>query len=64
MSRVFASGLGDRGSIPVRVIPKTQEMILDAALLITHHYKVEMKSKLEQSRDGVAPSFTPQCRSY
>ena len=39
MSRVFANGPGDRGSIPGRVIPKTQKMVLDAALLSTQHYK-------------------------
>ncbi len=31
MSRVFANGPGDRGSIPDRVIPKTQKMVLDAS---------------------------------
>ena len=29
MSRVFANGPGDRGSIPGRVIPKTQNVLLD-----------------------------------
>ena len=38
MSTVFASGPGDRGSIRDRVIPKTQKMVLDAALLNTQHY--------------------------
>ena len=28
---VFASGQGDWGSIPGRVIPKTQKMVLDAS---------------------------------
>ena len=32
MSRVFANGPEDRVSIPGRVIPKTQKMVLDAAL--------------------------------
>ena len=32
-SRVFANGLGDLGSIPRRVIPKTKKMVLDDALL-------------------------------
>ena len=50
MSRVFANGLGDRGSIPGRVIPKTQKMVLDASLLNTQHYKV-IKGKVDQSRD-------------
>ena len=35
MSRVFANGPGDQGSIPSRVIPKTQKMELDATLLST-----------------------------
>ena len=33
MSRVFANGPGDQGSIPGRAIPKTQNMVLDATLL-------------------------------
>ena len=51
MSRVFANGPEDRGSIPDRVIPKTQKMVLDAALLSTQHYKVRLKCKVEQSRE-------------
>ena len=51
MSRVFANGLGDRGSILGRVIPKTLKMVLDAALLNTQHYKVNIKGKVEQSRE-------------
>ena len=35
MSRVFANGPEDRGSITRRIIPKTQKMVLDAALLNT-----------------------------
>ena len=50
MSRVFANGPGDQGSIPGRVIPKTQKIELDAALLNTQHYKVRIKGKIEQSR--------------
>ena len=46
MSRVFANGPGDRGSIPGQVIPKTQKMVLDAALLNTLHYKVKIKDKV------------------
>ena len=38
----FANGLGDRGSIPGRVIPKTQKMVLD---------KIQIKDKVEQSRE-------------
>ena len=36
--KVFANGPGDLGSIPGRVIPKTQKMVLDASLLNTQHY--------------------------
>ena len=51
MSRVFADGPEGRGSIPRRAIPKTQKMVLDAALLSTQHYKVTVKGKMEQSRE-------------
>ena len=51
MSRMFANGPGDQGSIPGKVIPKTHKMVLDAALLNTQHYKVRNKGKVEQSRE-------------
>ena len=51
MSRVFAKGPGDWGSITGRIIPKTQKMVLDAALLNTQYYKVKIKGKVEQSRE-------------
>ena len=60
MSRVFANGPGDRGSILARIIPKTQKMVLNAALLNTQHYKVRIKGKMEQSREEVATSPTPR----
>ena len=47
MRRVFANGPGDQGSIPDRVIPKTQNMVLDAVLLSTQRYKVRIKGKVE-----------------
>ena len=50
-SRVFAKGPGDPGSIPGRIVPKTQKMVFDAALLNTQHYKVRIKGKVEQSRE-------------
>ena len=62
--RVFDNGLGDRGSIPGRVIPKTQKMILDSALfpLIplhnTQHYKARIKGKVEQSREWSSAPYT------
>ena len=51
MSRVFANGLGNRGSIPGRVIPKTQKMVLDAVLFGIQHYKVRIKGKVGQYRE-------------
>ena len=41
----FAHGPGDWGSIPGRVIPKTQKMVLDATWVSTQHHK----GKVEQS---------------
>ena len=45
---MFTNYPGDQGSIPGRIIPKTQKMVLNAALLNTHHYKVMIKSKVDQ----------------
>ena len=53
MSRVF--GLGDCGSIPGRVIPKTQKMVVDAACLSIQYYKVRIRGKVEQSRERSSP---------
>ncbi len=53
MVRVFANDPGDLGSIPVRVILKTKKMVLDATLLNTQHYKVQIKGKVEQSGERV-----------
>ena len=43
MRTMFANGPGDRRSIPGRVIPKTQKMVLDSSLLNTQLYKVLIK---------------------
>ena len=51
MVRVFANGPGDLGSIPGRVIPKTQKMACDASLLNTQQYKIGIKDKVEKSRE-------------
>ena len=59
MYRVYANGPGDRGSIPGRVIPKTQKMVLDATLLNTQYYEVRIKGKVEQFREwGSALPYT------
>ena len=59
VGRVFVNSLGDEGSVPGRVIPKTFKMVLDTSLLNTQHYKVRIKGKVEQSRGrGSALSYT------
>ena len=47
----FTNGPGVRGSIPGRVIPKTQKMVLDVSLRSTQRYKVRTKGKMEQSKE-------------
>ena len=64
LSRVFANGPGDQGSIAGGVIPKTQKMVLDAALLDTQHYKVRIKGKLKQSRERSSALSYTSCSSY
>ena len=51
VGREFASGLGDLGSIPSHVIPKTLKMVLDTSLQNTQQYKVRIVGKVEQSRE-------------
>ena len=51
---LFANGLGDLGSIPDRVIPKTQKMVLDASLVNAQHCTVQIKGKVEQSREMIS----------
>ena len=54
MVTMFANGPGDLGSIPSRVIPKTQNMVLDATLLNTQHYKVRIEVNWSNLGKGVA----------
>ena len=61
---MFANGLGDLGSLLGRVIPKTQKMVLEAALLNTQFYKYVSRVKWSNPGKGVAPFPTPQCSSY
>ena len=51
---MFTSGLEDQGSICGQVIPKTQKMELDASLLYTQHYMVEIKGKWSNPGKGLA----------
>ena len=58
------NGLRDQSSIPGRVISKTQNMVFNASLLNTQHYKVHIKGKWSNPVKGVMPSPTHQCNSY
>ena len=51
VAKIFMNGRGDWDPILSWVILKAQKMVLDASLLSTQHYKVEIKSKVEQSRE-------------
>ena len=57
MVRVSANDTRDLGSIPGRVILKTQKMVLDVSFLNAQQYKVRVKGKVEQSkeRSGTLP---------
>ena len=61
MSRVFANSPVDRGSIPGRVIPKTQKWYLMPPCLTA---RWGTRIKWSHSGNGVAPSPTPPCCSY
>ena len=51
MDRVFTNGPRDLGSIPCRVILKSQKMLLDTSLVNTRQYKVRIEGKVEQSKE-------------
>ena len=61
---MFAIGPVDRGSIPGRVILKTQKMVLDASFLNTQHYKAGSRVKWSNPGKRVALFPTPRCSSY
>ena len=60
MGRMFINNPGDWGSIPGRVKPKTQKMVLNAVLLNTQHYKLRSRVKLSNPEKEAAPSPTPR----
>ena len=51
---VFANASEDQGSIPGRVIPKIKKL----TLLTTQHYKVCIKSKVQQFRESSIAPYT------
>ena len=62
--RVFANGPGDLGSIPGRVIPKTQKWYLRPPCLTFSIIRYGSRVKWSNPVKGVAPSPTPWCSSY
>ena len=64
MGRVFTYGSVNQGSILGQVIPKSQKMVLDAALLNTQHYKIRIKGKVDQSREWCRALPMLQCSNY
>ena len=54
--------LEDRGSIPDQVIPKTKNIIIDASLLNTQHYKAWIKTKWRNP--GKLSSILPYTSVY
>ena len=64
MSRVFVNDPEDQGSVAGGVIPKTQKIVLDAALLNTQHYKISVKGKVEQYKEWSSALHTTRCCSY
>ena len=61
---VFANGPGDLGSIPGRVIPKTQKWYLMPPCLTLSNIRYVSRVKWSNPGKGVAPSPTPCCSSY
>ena len=64
MSRVFANGLGNRGSISGRVIPKTQKWYLMPPYLTLSIITNGSKVKWSNPENGEVPSPTSWCSSY
>ena len=62
--RVFANGLGDLGSVPGHVIPKTLKWYLIPPCLALSNIRYVSRVKWSNPGKGVAPSPTPRCSSY
>ena len=62
--RVFTNGPGDLGSIPGRVIPKTQKWYLMLSCLTLGIIRYVSRVKWSNTGKRIAPSPTPRCSSY
>ena len=63
-SRVFANGLGDQGSIPSQIIPKTQKWYLMLSCSTLSIIRYGLRVKCSNPGKGMAPTPTPRCSSY
>ena len=61
---MFANGSEDLGSIPGRVIPKTQKWYLMPPCLTFSIIRYRSRVRWSNLGKGVAPSPTPRCSSY
>ena len=64
VGEVFTNGPGDRDLIPVQVIQKTREMVLDAALFNTEHCKIRVRGKWSNPGKGVTHCPISRCCCY
>ena len=64
ISRVFSNGLGNWGSIPGCVIPKTQKWYLMPPCLTLSIIRKGSRVKRSNPGNGVMRSPTPRCGSY
>ena len=65
LSRVFTNVTVDRGSIPGKVIQKTQKIyLIPPCVTPSIRFKVGTKDKVGKSRKKVASSHTPLYSSY
>ena len=64
VSRVFANGPVDLGSIPGHVISKTLKWYLIPPWLTLSNIRSVTRVKWSNPGKGVAPSATPRCCSY
>ena len=51
VGRAFANGPGDRVRSLVESYQRLKTMVFDVAMLNTQHYKVQIKGKVEQSKE-------------
>ena len=64
VGRLFTNCLGNLGSTPDRVIPKTLKWYLILPCLTLSNIRYISRVKRSNTGNGVAPSPLPQCSSY